>query len=252
MRVGLRRSRSALRAFRDLVPRRAAKPLATRLRGLMLVLGAARDWDVFCDGIARIGTQTPERVPEMAPLLARARSRRGAARRRAREAAASRELQTLLLRAPRWLHAEPWKRRVDQAALGEFAAHSLERLHRKALHKALDMDWHDAGRRHGVRIRMKRLRYACDFFAPSFAGASARPYIKRLEALQDILGDLNDIAVARRLLAEIAPRGSAPELASAAAYSRQALAARERMLVISLEVAWAAFEKRRPFWRPGK
>jgi CHAD domain-containing protein len=73
-----------------------------------------------------------------------------------------------------------------------------------------------------------------------------------LEALQDILGDLNDVAVARRLLAEIAPRGSAPELAAAAAYTRQTLAARERMLVISLEAAWAACEKRRPFWRPGK
>jgi CHAD domain-containing protein len=96
---------------------------------------------------------------------------------------------------------------------------------------------------------MKRLRYACDFFAASFAGAAARPYIKRLAALQDILGDLNDIAVARRLLAEIAPRGCARELAAPAGDVRHALAVRERMLVISLEPAWAAFQKRRPFWK---
>jgi CHAD domain-containing protein len=99
---------------------------------------------------------------------------------------------------------------------------------------------------------MKRLRYACDFFAPSFAGAAAGPYLKRLETLQDILGDLNDIAVARRLLADIAPRGGEPELAAAAAHTRQVLAARERMLVMSLQPAWAAFEKRRPFWSPGR
>jgi len=81
------------------------------------------------------------------------------------------------------------------------------------------------------------------------AGVAAQPYIKRLAALQDILGDLNDIAVARPLLAEIAPRGVAAELGAAGGYVRQALTARERMLVISLEPAWSAFEKRRPFWR---
>ena len=82
-----------------------------------------------------------------------------------------------------------------------------------------------------------------------FRRRGGAPYIKRLAALQDILGDLNDIAVARRLLAELAPRGSARDIAAAAGHVRHALAVRERMLVMSLEAAWAAFEKRRPFWR---
>jgi len=103
-----------------------------------------------------------------------------------------------------------------------------------------------------LRIRVKRLRYACDFFAASFAGVLAQPYLKRLAALQDVLGDLNDIAVARRLLAELAPRGSAPDLASASAYVARALSARERTLVISLQPAWTEFEKRRPFWASGR
>jgi CHAD domain-containing protein len=155
------------------------------------------------------------------------------------------------LRALRWVNDGPWKGGAQQAegSLGLFAAASLGRLHGKALAQAQDIDWRDPGERHRLRIRMKRLRYACDFFAASFAGAAARPYIKRLAALQDILGDLNDIAVARRLLAEIAPRGSAPGIAGAAAHTRHTLAVRERMLVISLEAAWAAFEKRRPFWK---
>jgi inorganic triphosphatase YgiF len=251
MRVGLRRLRSALLAFRDLVPKKAAKPIAGRLRGLMPSLGAARDWDVFCEGLVRIGMQAPERAPAMAPLLARARAKRGGARRRARATAASRKLQTFLLRTLRWVNSEPWKARAhdSEGSLGAFAAASLERLHGKALAQAQDIDWRDPGQRHRLRIRMKRLRYACDFFAASFAGAAAQPYIKRLAALQDILGDLNDIAVARRLLAEIAPRGSAPGIAGAAAHTRHTLAVRERMLVISLEAAWAAFEKRRPFWK---
>jgi CHAD domain-containing protein len=151
----------------------------------------------------------------------------------------------------RWVSAGPWKGRGGkaEASLGTFAAQSLERLHRKSLRQARDIDWSDASRRHRLRIRMKRLRYACEFFAASFAGAAAQPYIKRLAALQDILGDLNDIAVARRLLLEIAPRGSAAGLAAAAGHTRHVLAVRERMLVSSLQTAWRAFEKRRPFWR---
>jgi inorganic triphosphatase YgiF len=252
MRVGLRRLRSALVAFRDLVPKKAAKPIVERVRSLMPALGAARDWDVFSDGVVRLGVQEPQRAPQIGPLLARARAKRTAARRRARLAAASPKLQAFLLRALRWVNDGPWKGRAHNAegALGPFAAAALDRLHGRALEQAKDTDWSDAERRHRLRIRMKRLRYACDFFAASFPGAAARPYIKRLAALQDILGDLNDIAVARRLLAEIAPRGSAKELAAAAGHVRHALAVRERMLVISLESAWPLFEKSRAFWKP--
>ena len=252
MRVGLRRLRSALLAFRGLVPKKAAKPIVERLRDLMPPFGAARDWDVFCEGLVQLGTQEPDRAPELAPLLAPARARRGVARRRARQAAASPRLQAFLLRALRWVSEGPWKGKAPKAegSLGAFAAAALERLHRRALGQAADIDWSNAERRHRLRIRMKRLRYACDFFAASFPGATARPYIKRLAALQDILGDLNDIAVARGLLAELVPRGAAPQLGAATGRTRHALAVRERMLVISLEGAWAAFEKRRPFWKP--
>src|SRR6266571_1100871 len=201
-----------------------------------------------CCASERTGRIEPQRWPSSSRAPG---GKRAAARRRAHETAASPKLQAFLLRALRCVNARPWKRRMEKAerSLGAFAASALERLHRKTLKQAQDIDWSDPERRHRLRIWMKRLRYACDFFASSFAGVAARPYIKRLEALQDILGDLNDVAVARRLLTEIAPPGSAPELA--AAYTRLTLATRERMLVVSLRAAWAAFEKRRPFWRPG-
>jgi triphosphatase len=230
MRVGLRRLRSALLAFRDLVPKKAAKPIVKRLRGLMRPLGAARDWDVFCERLARDG------APQ--GLLAPARARRASARRAARQAARSPELQAFLLRGMRWVNEGGWS---AGGSLIDFAAKALERLHRKVLKEARDIDWADPERRHRVRIRMKALRYACDFFASSFAGAAARPYSKRVETLQDVLGDLNDIAVARRLLSE---------LAVPSADARRRLAARERRLVTSLESAWAAFENCQPFWKP--
>jgi CHAD domain-containing protein len=66
--------------------------------------------------------------------------------------------------------------------------------------------------------------------------------VKSLEALQDILGELNDVAVARRLLKNL-------EFETATTLVRRELAARERRLIASLEPAWTALEKRRPFWK---
>jgi len=234
LRVGLRRLRSALRAFRSLVG--AAKPVVRRLRGFMPAFGEARDWDVFVDWLCQI--------PAARDLLPHARARRSAARRKARQAAASPEFQVFLLRVLRWLHGAPWKRRAGKVdgALTVLGGQSLERLHGKALKQAHGLDWLDAEARHALRIRVKRLRYGCEFFAASFPRASVRPYVKSLEALQDILGELNDVAVGRRLLQALGPD-------PAAAPVRRELTVRERRLISSLERAWAAFEKRRPFWK---
>jgi CHAD domain-containing protein len=232
-----------------MVTRGDAKPLARALRKLMPALGAARDWDVFCAWLAGLEDRAQ---PEMRALLAAARRRRGAARRAARATVSSAAYQGFLLRALRWLHDAPWQRQAKfrDLPLAAFAARSLERLHRKVAQHGHGGHALSAAQRHALRIRIKRLRYACEFFAPCFARAVVKPFLKRLEVLQDILGELNDATVARRLLAGLAPRGSAAPLAAAAGRVRRALAARERALLRSLEPAWAAFEKRRPFWRP--
>jgi CHAD domain-containing protein len=250
--VGLRRLRSALRAFRRLVPHGKSRALSERFGKLMPFLGSARDWDVFCDGLAQLASHELELAPAMGRLLAEAREKRAAARRAARRAISSPAFQALLLRALRWLHDAPWKKHAPEVSgsLVAFGAEALGRLHAKALHQAHGIEWRDTQRRHRLRIRIKRLRYASDFLAPCFAQASVRPYMKRLQALQDVLGELNDIAVARRLLAEIAPSGSDPAIATATRSVRKRLAVREDGLILALEPVWRAFEKRRPFWAP--
>jgi inorganic triphosphatase YgiF len=234
LRVGLRRLRSALRAFRSLVG--TARPLVRRLRKLSPPLGEARDWDVFVAFLQEISAGRE--------LLARARARRSGARRKARETAASSEFQLSLLRALRWLYSAPRSRRAATVArsLAAFGARSLERLQRKTLEQAQGLERRDVAARHALRIRVKRLRYGCEFFASSFPRASVRPYVESLETLQDILGELNDVAVGRRLLQTLGPHASASRV-------RRELAMRERRLIASLEPAWRAFKKHRPFWR---
>jgi CHAD domain-containing protein len=112
--------------------------------------------------------------------------------------------------------------------LRDFAAAALERAHRRLVNEADGIDWHDAAARHGVRIRVKRLRYTGEFFAPAFPARRTAAYVAALKELQTILGELNDNALGRRLAR---------------------LEADDTPLLRRLAPAWARFEKRPAFWR---
>jgi CHAD domain-containing protein len=198
-----------LRVFRKATSK--AKWLDHRLRPLLPPLGEARDWDVF---VAHHGM---------------GKGRQRAARARCRAVLMSTEFSDFLIEARRWARRNS---RAGRAPLLAFAAKALDRLHRKLLKRARSVDWRDEERRHAVRFALKQLRYACDFFVPCFGDAHA--YLKKLEKLQDALGDLNDIAVARRL---------------GGAKLEPALAKRETALVWRLAPAWAALERRPCFWQ---
>ena len=196
LRVGIRRLRTVLRVFE-------VRRLERRLRKLTRPLGAARDLDVF---VARFGS---------------GKALQRAAHLRCREVLESTEFKAL------FVDAQKVHREVAEAPLPGFAATALDRLHRKALKRARKIDWHDEKRRHSVRIAVRRLRYACDYFSPCFG--ESRRYLRGLADLQDLLGELNDIAVARRLGAKGTEK-------------------RERALLRELVPAWKAFERRRRFW----
>jgi CHAD domain-containing protein len=100
-----------------------------------------------------------------------------------------------------------------------------------------------------VRIRVKRMRYGCDFFATAFGHRKTHAFLEGLHTLQDILGEMNDIEMQRGLLRRMVRRGSRPKVVEAESAVRARLASRERELIAALDPAWAAFETRRPFWR---
>src|SRR5258706_2130202 len=229
LRVGIRRLRSTLRAFRRLVRRRRARQFDREFRSLLRSMGAVRDWDAFLH--ARL----------QPALRAAAQKQRAMARMSLRKAVASRKLTLLTGRALVWAQSEPWRAsaRPDER-VGPFGARALQRLFEAVPAAAAGIDWSDAQRRHRVRIRVKRLRYGCDCFAAGFPPEAMEAFQHRLKKLQELLGELNDIAVQRRLLKELA-------WAKATAFSR--LAARERPLLKALEKAWSKFEAHTPHWR---
>jgi modification methylase len=151
--------------------------------------------------------------------------------------AAQARLARLLRRPLAWPLPRP--RRRAQPALADFARNALSRLDRRALRRGARTDWSDVEARHVLRSRLRRLRYAAEFLREAFPGSDAAPLAGSLKALQRLLGELNDLEVARRLSAQLAQ-------------PLQPASARERALRARLPAAWRRFAAAPRFWRrPG-
>ena len=109
-----------------------------------------------------------------------------------------------------------------------------------------------AEQRHRLRIALKKLRYATEFFEALYPKKHTKPYLAALKDLQDGLGHLNDVAVAQRLIDSLVGRGdrSADRRLQQAAglvlgWHARGVADREPAIL----GAWQEFAEREPFWR---
>jgi len=116
----------------------------------------------------------------------------------------------------------PWRSVAETAAdlLPEYTV-AFFRAGRKALAKG------DLETLHQFRISAKRFRYALEMFS-SVYGPAFQVRLRELKRLQEVLGELNDVATAQALVS------GHPQ----AALLRKALAARERSLREKLERLW--------------
>lgn len=116
----------------------------------------------------------------------------------------------------------------------------------------------DPHARHKLRIRIKKLRYATEFYRAVFPGKKQHKrraaFLSALKNLQDCFGELNDIVVHEKLTAEIV---EAPDAASAKSPRRVFAAglltgheeARLEPALAASERSFEAFEKLRPYWK---
>jgi inorganic triphosphatase YgiF len=81
---------------------------------------------------------------------------------------------------------------LKQALVGK-----LRKWHRKVLRDGLAFKELDIESRHELRKQAKKLRYALQFSETLLPAAKLKSYRKQLSAVQDILGEMNDLAVAR-------------------------------------------------------
>lgn len=197
-RVALRRVRSAIRLF-DRDQSDVPKMVVDELRWFARALGEARDWDVITDQtLPSLGKGLG--AGKVQPLVEKADQRRRQAREKIRQAVLTPRYAALVLNAERWCMT-PSPAGVE--LLSALAAPALDRVGKQLFKAARFFAALTPERRHEVRILAKRLRYALDLFAVVLPKAETARYIDALSELQDVLGELNDAAVAIDVLPQL-------------------------------------------------
>ncbi|WP_035691765.1 CYTH and CHAD domain-containing protein [Azospirillum halopraeferens] len=246
IRVALRRLRTALRLFGDVISSPETPRLRAEARWLADRLGPVRDRDVVLAMLDALAADDPP--PGLGALAAAVRADRARPAAEARAAIGAPRAAALVLDLGAWLEEGRWHAGADAAArdrrdrpMAEPAGAWLAARHARALRTGRPPagDGRERARRH-----LRRLRYAAEFFRGLYPAAAVRPLLDSLDALLDALDALHDIRLARDLLARIA--ASDTDAAVAAVVRRlDKRAARHRKALPDL---WAAFREAPRFW----
>jgi len=208
IRVATRRLRSCLSLFRDLIPNDQRKYLNRELRWLIGEFGPARDWDVFIgEMLGPVINDLPDE-PGVAVLRERAERHRDKGYGQAQCALRSRRYFGLSLLVRAWAEGRSWHdgNTVEagekmQGPAVDVAHDLLEQHYQAVVRTGQDFDSLSDERRHDLRIEIKKMRYATEFFRSLYPKQDTAAFINAIKTLQDELGANNDIAVARELLA---------------------------------------------------
>jgi len=253
-RVGLRRLRAALTAFRPMVEDAEFAHIKTETKWLAGELDAARDIDVFIhESFRSMEPQAADRaaLAELGAHLLRAQKD---AYERALAALAGPRYAGLMLAVARWLEVGPWARsgeleRLRGGRAADFAQDRLDGMRRKVCKRGRRLERLDSQSRHRLRIKAKKLRYTAEFFAESFdRRGRQRRFLEALEDLQDGLGQWHDLDVAPQLALALA-HGQSAETGFAAGL----IVGRRRAATDDASrraaTALAEFAAAKPFWR---
>lgn len=265
MRVAMRRLRSVLSVFRAVIPAEQRTRLAGEVKWLFSELGTARDWDVFAaDLLAPVRTvfrDDPGFTADFAVLADVVDRQRRRGLERARRAILSPRTTRLQLQFGQWLENRGWRAQPESAQsarlfqpIGTFAAGILNRRYKKLHRLGADLARLSVQERHQLRIVLKKLRYAGDFFRSLFDERDTRCFLDGLSDLQDVLGQINDMATARRLLGDLAADQAAPGAADAVVARASGVllgwyARGNAELDQALLRAWKASRGVKVFWR---
>ncbi|HUW76083.1 MAG TPA: CHAD domain-containing protein [Gallionella sp.] len=258
MRVALRRLRVVLHMAGKICTDPVLNGLYKDVSDLCVALGRIREWDVF---IAQTLQPICARMPGHAGL--QVLHKLGERQRQAgyatlRDAAQSREIQRLLLRFSIRMNGDCWQpnarqqRKKGALHAQDFAARRLRKLARRFAQAGQALATADAAKLHALRIIAKKLRYSAEFFAGLYGENAAVSYLAALGEVQDVLGRINDIAVARRLLDGLAADAAALHDANAleaVTLSRGWIAHDLSDRVGTLKKTIQHFNKQAAFWK---
>ncbi len=260
-RVGLRRLRALVGAYRKAMAADVSGYLARELDWLQTQFGAARDWDVFIsESLQRLQMRLPA-DPAVSAMLRAAASLRDEGHRTMRAALDDPRYTELLLQLALALADGSWGADADSGgalldrSIVEFARLVLDKRYRRLRKiggKRADLPEEDL---HRLRIAGKKLRYVGDFFRSLYPRKPASKFIAALAEVQDQLGSLNDAVVSRQLLLALEGRiANSNDIEAARHASGLVLgwqAARIDRDLAGFQSTWRKLRDRPPFWDDG-
>lgn len=254
LRVGLRRLRAALSVFKPMLDAEGLDSARHETRWLAGELSPARDIDVFLQNATT--TDEIEESAGRAAFFRALRHSQAEAYERALAAVRSPRFRSLLVSLAEWIEVGAWlrlandePRRLREGTAAALAAPVLNRLDRRVRRRSKRFRHITVEARHDLRKQAKKLRYAAAFFGEAFPQHPRRRarFNALLRALQDHLGALNDMAVARTVAMQAVGRRSG-ELAFAAGLEVARLSRDEAAVIKAAHQALKAFRKAAPFW----
>ena len=229
MRIAVRRLRSVIALFRRHLDPGAVERFGAELRRLGRVLGAARDWDVFCGEVLPAAERdAPEAQPRL--LEGPAAAERAEAHRRLAEELGGPAFTSLVLGLAAWAEGGPEGTPVltgDHAGdrLADLAPGLLDRVARKARRRGRRIRRRSGEELHDLRKSLKKLRYSVEFVSGLCGRKRARAYLEACKELQEELGAINDAALAAEMagrLAAVAARSTlAPAFGAVSEWGRE-------------------------------
>ncbi|MBD3003360.1 MULTISPECIES: CYTH and CHAD domain-containing protein [unclassified Streptomyces] len=210
MRVATRRLRSAFRSYRKVLDRSVTDPIGDELKWLAGELGVERDREVLTERLEGRLAELPEelrRGPVRERLHHWSHGRRDGARATVLGALDSERYLTLLDTLDALVADPPLRRDAAKPAAPVVAKAVLRDYERLAGRMATALETPPGPDRdiaiHQARKAAKRVRYAAETARPAL-GKSAKRFARRMQDVQDVLGDHQDSVVAREALRQLA------------------------------------------------
>jgi len=264
MRVGLRRLHVALYAFGDEFRTPALKELRKRSKAFTDAIAPARDLDVFLEELLPEPEAGGGSAEAFTLLRERAEKSRATAWDQAVDHVSSAQFSAFLDDVAAAAETHSWFAHAvgPTAYKAHFTADApvkptasrmldghLLRVSKRGRHMK-SLDEHD---RHRLRIALKKLRYAAEFFEPLYKKKKVKRYLRQLKGLLEDLGALNDVVVVHgtltRLLQEDGARKPNADLYFAAGLVNGWHNMRAARLGKKAVKRWDKFKRLDPFWR---
>ncbi|MGO9771399.1 MAG: CHAD domain-containing protein [Roseiarcus sp.] len=255
MRVALRRLRAALGMFKRALPCPEFDEFRSEAQRIASALGLARELDVLENLVATGPQANYPREASFETLLAALEKRRLSAYSQALAIMDEPATTLFLLKMQAFLARDNWRGALSDEEqprltkpLHTFATDNLSRLHKLVLKRGKGLVELPDAERHKVRIALKNLRYAADFFGDLFRDGEVRAYIRAVARLQDLLGAHNDAVSIERLLHDI--EGTAGAHGAKASGIVLGWYGRGTALAdADLRKSWKTFKRTKIFWR---